>query len=150
MQLLLKNLRKITSVLLLGIFVFFFAAAPAQAQTSEWTGKCVGPSDLRGSIDASDVATITGLECLIANVFTVILTIIGLAGFVMTLFGSFQWMLSGGNTKGTELAKNTMTYAVIGLVVALSAFIFISLISTFTGISIITQFRIPNSDWTYE
>ena len=82
------------------IAVFLVSALPARAQTVTWSGVCVGTTE-----NSLDVATIQGLECLIANVFTVIITIIGL-----------------------------------------SAFIILNLIASFTGISIITQFRIPEAD----
>ncbi|NCN50859.1 MAG: hypothetical protein GW925_00225, partial [Candidatus Pacebacteria bacterium] len=51
-----------------------------------------------------------------------------------------------GDTGKLQSAKGSMTYAVIGMVVALSAFIILNLIASFTGISLITQFRIPSSD----
>lgn len=112
---------------------------PAWAQTLEWTGVCVGGPD-------KDVATIQGLECAIANVFTVFITLLGLAGFVMFISAGFKWMTSGGNSKGMESARGSMTYAVIGMVVALSAFIIINLLAEFTGVNIIRTFTIPTSD----
>ena len=69
-----------------------------------------------------------------------------IAGFVMLVVGSFRYLLSGGNAKGTETARNTMTFAIVGLVVALSAFIILSLIAQFTGVGTIMQFVIPDSD----
>ncbi len=119
------------------ILSFFIFAQQAFAQ-SAWSGVCVGGDD-------NDVATIQGLECLIANVFQVILTVIGLAGFVMMIVGAFRWLVSGGNTKGVESARNTITFAVVGLVVALSAFIVLNLIASFTGVNVITSFVIPES-----
>lgn len=128
-----------TSATLLAAYLL--TATPAQAQTRAWTGVCVGSAE-----GQQDVATIQGLECLIANVFTVIITIIGLAGFVMFVVGGVTWMISGGDSGKLQSAKGSMTYAVVGMVVALSAFIILNLIASFTGISIITQFRIPISD----
>lgn len=112
------------------------------AQTREWSGVCVY-SDEEGE---TDVATIQGLECLIANVFTVILSLIGFSALVMFIIASFKWMISGGNSKGIESAKGTLTYAVVGIIVALSAFIILNFIAQFTGVSVVTQFRIPTSD----
>ena len=110
---------------------------------SDWSGVCVG-----GAVGehGKDVATIQGAQCLIANAFSVILTVIGLAGFVMFIFGAFQWMLSGSNSKGVDTARQSMTYAVIGIVVSLSGFIIINLISAFTGVNIIKEFVIPSSE----
>ena len=118
------------------------SAQPVFAQTAAWGGKCVGSEKGR----SDDVATIQGLECLFANVFLVIIPLIGLAAFVMFLVGSFRWLTSGGDTKHTGEAKQTMTYAVIGIVVALSAFIILNLIANFTGVETIKEFRIPRSN----
>ncbi len=117
---------------------YLTVATPARAQTLTWSGVCVGTTE-----NSTDVATLQGLECLIANVFTVIITIIGLAGFVMFVVGGITWMLSGGDSGKVQSARGSMTYAVVGMVVALSAFIILNLIASFTGISLITQFRIP-------
>lgn len=132
-----KVLRSLTTSLL-SFAVFLSAASPAQAQTMAWSGVCVDGPD-------GDVATIQGLECLLANVFTVFISLIGLAGFVMFIVAAFTWMLSGSDTKGVTKAQGTMTNAVIGLVISLSAFIILNLIASFTGVSLITEFRIPDS-----
>jgi len=125
--------------LFVAVVAYLYSTSPAFAQTATWTGVCVGGAD-------SDVATIQGLECLIANIFTVIITLIGLAAFVMLIIGSVRWLLSGGNSSNVEKARNTMTYAIIGIVVALSAFIVLNLIAGFTGIESITRFSIPTSN----
>lgn len=132
------NIKKIALVFVLTSTLNLALPAVAAAQTQAWSGNCVGGAK-------NDVATIQGLGCLIANVFSVILTVIGLAGFVMMFVGAFQWLVSAGSTKGIESARNTITYALVGLVVAISAFIILNLISSFTGISSITRFVIPDS-----
>lgn len=124
----------------LSILTYLLATSPINAQTSTWSGVCVGSSP-----SSKDVATLQGLECLIGNVFTIILTLIGLAGFVMFIIASFRYLLSGGNTKGTETARNTFTFVVIGIVVSLSGFIILNLLSSFTGIKDLTIFFIPKS-----
>lgn len=148
----LKRLKKFLSHGLLALLVLFGSAQPVLAQTQSWSGVCVAESlDDSGDVQygQGEVATIQGLECLIANVFTVIITVIGLAGFVMFIFGAVRYMFSGGNTQHAQTARQMMTYSVIGLVVALSAFIIINLIANFTGVSIITRFGIPTSDFQY-
>ena len=109
-----------------------------RAQTSEWSGICVYVED-------EEVATLQGFQCLLANILSVALTLIGIAGFIMLIVGSMKWLLSGGNAQHVEKAKNTMTYAVVGLIVALSAFIILNLVAEFTGIKSILQFTIPDS-----
>ncbi len=120
--------------------VYLLSTSPIAAQTKTWSGVCVG-----NTVASKDVATLQGFECLIGNIFTIILTLIGLAGFVMLIIASFRYLLSGGNTKGTETARNTFYFVVIGIVVALSGFIILNLLSAFTGIKDITIFSIPKS-----
>ena len=112
----------------------------AQAQfdgPQEWKGNCV---------EYDNVATVQGLGCLLANILSVAITGIGFVGFVMLLVGAFRYLVSGGNSKGTETARNTVTYAVIGLIVALSSFVILNLIAQFTGVETILNFIIPSSD----
>jgi hypothetical protein len=134
---------------LVAIAIFASVISPVYAQTQAWSGVCVGEPGLNSNTDASDVATLQGAQCMLANTFTVIISIIGLAGFVMFIVGAFRYLTSGGNSKGTEAAKNTLQFMVIGIVVALSGFIVINLISSFTGIEVITKIFIPDSDSDY-
>lgn len=137
-------IKRTVFILALWLFLIIALPNPVQAQTFQWKGVCVG-SEKTGA-NSETVATIQGFECLIANVFVVFITLIGLSGFVMFVYASFRWLLSGGDSKGTQAARNTMTYSIVGLVVALSAFIVINLIAEFTGINAIKAFRIPTSD----
>lgn len=88
------------------------------------------------------VLTIQGIEGIIFNILAVAVTGIGFAGFVMMIVGSFQYLMSGGNSKGVEGGKNTLTYAIVGLVVALSSWIILDFIARFTGVSAIKTFNI--------
>jgi hypothetical protein len=119
-------------------FQLAFPAA-AKAQTSPWTGVCV-------SEENQDVATLQGLQCLLANVLSVSLTLLGIIGFVMLVIGAIRWQVSGGNSQHVEKSKQTMTYALIGLIVALSSFIILNLVAEFTGVKSILNFVIPDSN----
>lgn len=110
----------------------------AQAQTQDW-------SSISGGCVVGDVATIQGVGCLVANMLSVALTIIGLAGFVMIVYAAFYMMLMGSNSQGTEKAKNTVTMAVIGIIIALSSFIILNIISAFTGVNLVENISLPGS-----
>lgn len=64
------------------------------------------------------------------------------------IVGGFRYLTSGGNSKGTETGRNTLTFAVVGLVVAISAFIILNLIAEFTGVKTILEFSIPEAGTT--
>ncbi|MBP7768514.1 hypothetical protein KA082_01640 [Candidatus Woesebacteria bacterium] len=140
-----KKIITTTQALLLASLLFISVATPAHAQTKEWSGVCVGSATMNSGIDASDVATIQGFQCLLANSFIVIISFIGLAGFVMFIVAAFRYMVSAGSSKGAEAAKNTATHMVIGIIVALSGFIILNLLSSFTGINL-TKIYLPSSD----
>lgn len=133
--------RFISFLIICAVFAFSLlqpslARAQAPAFGFEWTGVCVGTGT------ASDVATIQGLECLLANILSVFIALIGMAAFVMVLIAGFRYLVSGGNSKGTEQARSTLTMAILGIVVALSAFIILNLLTAFTGVDL-TTFSIP-------
>jgi hypothetical protein len=133
-------MKKIFSRLQLAVLSTLWLVLPSSVSAQmvvpeTWSGDCV----------EGNVATIQGLRCMIANILSVAITAIGFAGFVMLLVGSFRYLFSGGNSKGTETAKNTITFAVIGLVVALSSFVILNLIAEFTGVKTILEFVIPEA-----
>lgn len=139
-----KNFRQVIKRLFIFITSFFIFAKPVGA--AEWSGVCVGKSGTA----AEDVATLQGIQCLVANILINFLTIIGMAGFVMLIYGSLMWLLSGGSSSNIEKAKKTFTFAIVGLIVALSSFIIVRLVSQFTGVASIVDFFLPTSDKTWE
>lgn len=114
------------------------------AQTRAWEGACIRQrEDSAGRV--FEVATIQGLQCLLANVLSTFLTLVGIAAFVMVVASAFRIMLAGDKSQEMDKAKTAVTQAVIGLVVAISAFIILNLIAEFTGVKTILNFSIPES-----
>lgn len=110
-----------------------FSPNPVFAQTKDWDSKCV----------SSGVATIQGLECLFYNIIQIAVSLVGLAFFIMLIYGGFNYLYSQGNDKKIAGAQNTLTYAVIGLVGTIGSYLILKLISTFTGIDVL-NFSIPS------
>jgi NADH:ubiquinone oxidoreductase subunit 6 (subunit J) len=120
-------------------FSLFPLVKPVQAQTKAWVfinENCV----------QDGTATIQGIGCMLANVFSVILTLIGITGFVMIIYSAFIMLTSAGKSQQVEKSRNTITFAIIGIILALSAFIIINIIANFTGVSVIKSFVIPGSE----
>ncbi len=129
-----QRLAKVLPFFLSFILVSLLFASPVSAQvTREWSGVCVD----------GDVATIQGFQCLVGNVLQIGVAGVGLAGFVMMIIGAFKYLLSGGNAKGIDEGQKTMTYAVGGLILALSAYFILNIIADFTGVQSILNFTIP-------
>ncbi|MBQ6154617.1 hypothetical protein IJJ27_00575 [bacterium] len=98
--------------------------------TGKWTGVCVGTA---GTV-ASDVATLQGIQCLLANLLGAVLTLFAFVGFFMFIWASFKLMVSNGQPEKFTKAKDTMTYAIFGFILALSSFAIINILAYFTGI----------------
>ncbi len=92
-----------------------------------------GVDDAGNVVQLGEVATIQGIECLVRNILASATTFIGLAAFVMLIIGGFLYLTSGSSTKGTEAGRQTITYAIIGIVVALMAYFILQFVAIVTG-----------------
>lgn len=117
---------------LCAFLLLFFPLSPTQiyAQGEEWSG--LG-SKVLYTCTYDGAATIQGIECLVGNVLRVAISLIGIFVLVMLVFGAYQFLTSGGDPKGVAAGKATITYAIIGLILAISAWFILNLIATATG-----------------
>ena len=111
-------------IIFLSFFLFnsLFLPPSAQAQSS-WSSNCY---------QQGDVATIQGVECVFGNVLRIILTLIGIASFLMIVIAAFQYLTSAGDAKKTEVARSTLTFAVIGVGLAIICWFALQFIAGFT------------------
>ena len=107
------------------------------AELEEWQGvKCIM------DIEGTKVPTIKCFEAIFARILNVIVSLAVIALFVMLVVGGFKYLTSGGDPKAAGSAKQTITYAILGIVLMAVAFIIFKLIETFTGVKV-TIFEIP-------
>ncbi|HYG84363.1 MAG TPA: pilin [Verrucomicrobiae bacterium] len=62
------------------------------------------------------------LPSLIQNIINVLIFLIGAISVIMIVIGGLRYTTSGGDSSAVTGAKNTILYAIIGLVVAISAY----------------------------
>src|SRR3989304_7434142 len=98
------------------------------------------------TIGGVDVPTLKCLEAVYSNILTVVISLSLLALFVMLLIGGFRFLTSGGDQKATASAQQTMTYAIIGMVLLALAYIIFRIIEAYTGVPILL-FEIPSEPW---
>lgn len=96
-----------------------------------------------GSCVIDDAATIQCIVPMVERVIQGVLALSGVALFVMLVIGGYNFLLSGGDQKKLEMAKGTITGALLGLVIMVAAFLIIKTIATFTGAATVTNFEIP-------
>ena len=85
--------------------------------------------------------SLAGLEQVFSNVVEVALALAGIVLFIMLISGGFKYITAGGDPKGIEGAKKTLTYAIGGMVLLAMAFLILRFIQEFTGVDV-TRFRI--------
>ena len=57
-----------------------------------------------------------------------ILLVVGLISVIMLVYGGLRYILSGGDSKKVTDAKNTILYAIIGLIISLLAFAIVNFV----------------------
>lgn len=116
-----KNIFKLVlSVLICGTVALTGLSGAASAislQEGAEAAKCDGcPNDLFG--DAGIFKQVTNT----------ILYIVGIIAVVMLIIGGIKYVVSGGDSKKVTDAKNTVLYAIIGLVIAFLAFAIVNFV----------------------
>ncbi|MEI7819103.1 MAG: hypothetical protein WCI47_03225 [bacterium] len=61
-------------------------------------------------------------------VINTLLFIVGIASVIVIIVGGLRYVLSGGDPKNTAAAKDTILYAVIGVVVSLLAYAIVNFV----------------------
>lgn len=128
-------------LLILSLSSFIFLAAPFafSATVSADTAVDIGKSVCSGTNgDLSSAGTQTG--CTDTNVSTfdkyvkfalnLLSIIVGIAAVIMIIFGGFRYITSGGKQESVTGAKNTILYAVIGLVIVALAQVIVHFVLT--------------------
>ena len=110
---------------------------PVFAQTQKW-------EDINNACKTGDIATLQGLECIFANILSIIIPLAGLAAFITLIIGGFQYLTSAGDPKQLQKATGTITAAVIGIAVILGIWFIFKLLFVITGLDLL-QFEIPKS-----
>ena len=105
------------AILVVGVAAFTLPAQPALAAS------CTGGKDCvtKGAGNVETGAT-RSLPESIQQVTNVLLFLLGAVAVIMLVIGGFKYVVSNGNAEQVKSAKNTIMYAIIGLVVAIVAY----------------------------
>ena len=100
-------------------------------------GAQLGQGGAQGGVDAARGEGVptnltNGDDSLVSKIINVMLYAIGVVSVVMLIIGGFRYVVSGGQKEAVTAAKNTILYAIIGIVVAILAYAAVNfVISTF-------------------
>lgn len=112
------------TVVLTSLTFSFGLAVPAFAQSAQQqinNGLCAG-SNLQftqnpGQCNAASTDATTQINSIVHTVVNLLSALVGIVAVIMIIVGGFRYITSGGNDTSVTAAKNTILYAVIGLVV---------------------------------
>ena len=102
----------------------FFYSHPVLAQLREWDGSDgQNPSCL-----VDGVPTLKCIEVVFSNMLFLSNALIILVLFIMFVIGSFTFLTSLGNPEKVQKAQGTFKWAIIGVVVYVSAYLILTII----------------------
>jgi len=78
-----------------------------------------GASCVRGTGQAS---SLFGTEGILTKIINTVLFAVGLISVVMLIYGGVRYTVSGGAADAVKNAKNTILYAIVGVVISLLAY----------------------------
>ena len=76
----------------------------------------------------------TGAEDLVKNIINILLTVASVVAVIMIIVGGIRYATSNGDSNNVTAAKNTIMYAVIGLVIAIFAYAIVNFVLTQIGV----------------
>ena len=131
-------MQKIRSVVL-SFAVLIGLVAPIASSVSVYADTattCSSPADCisKGPDSIKSGDTDKSLQDYIKIIVNVLLFILGAIAVIMIIIGGIRYTTSNGDASATKSAKDTILYAVIGLIVAILAFAIVNfVIGTFGG-----------------
>ncbi len=124
-------MKHITALFISIMSVFALLLVPVVASTSvgaqtpkEQICKGINNSD-SGSCNTSGSNNLQGF---IKNIINILLFIIGAIAVIMIVIGGLRYVISGGDSSQTKSARDTVLYAVIGLIVATMAYAIVNFV----------------------
>ncbi len=87
-------------------------------------------SEIKGGVSAAGGGSAPTLGSQIQTLINVLLFILGAISVVMIVLGGIRYTTSNGEASSLKSAKDTVLYAVVGLVVALMAYAIVNFVLT--------------------
>jgi hypothetical protein len=103
-----------------GVSVLALAAVTSLASVGSAHGLSLSDvinGSYRGQGQPTDL--FAGGDALIPRLINLMLFIVGILAIVFLIFGGIRYVISGGDKNKVDGAKNTILYAIVGLVVAI-------------------------------
>ncbi len=127
-------MKRIIQSLLAVCAVMALAVVPVVASTTSVSATpqeeiCKGSGgDWVGDKCTNKNAPANDLSGFIKNIINTILYVLGAIAVIMIIIGGIRYVTSGGDAAGVKGAKDTILYAIVGLVVAIMAYAIVNFV----------------------
>ncbi|MBP5656611.1 hypothetical protein J6X15_03440 [Candidatus Saccharibacteria bacterium] len=78
-------------------------------------------------------AELVGTDGVFTKITNTVLYAVGIISVVMLIFGGLRYVISGGDSKKVTDAKNTIMYALIGLIISILAYAIVNFVINAVG-----------------
>ena len=118
-----KNLIKLTSILVLGVVITFslFSAIPANHQDLVFAADSTGTKLGLGSGSLPNKSSVSDFRELIVVIINIMLGLATTVAVIFIIIGGYQYIGSGASEDLRTKAKKTLTWAISGLIVIILA-----------------------------
>lgn len=115
-------------LLLAGVLSLVLVPSPEASAACDMNRMSIesGADCARGNGQPTELIGDTGV---FNRITSILLFIVGAVAVVMLIFGGIRYVVSGGDQNSVTAAKNTILYAIIGVIVAMLAYAAVSFIT---------------------
>lgn len=130
-----KKISSITLGLILALgLTYALTPVAVHAQSTIADKVCTGVLNASGE-EASDASSCeedgeNSFSTIVTRVINIFSVLIGSISVIMIIIGGFRYIISGGDQNSVTAAKNTIMYAIIGLVVVLFSQVIVRFVLT--------------------
>lgn len=121
-----KNTTMAILALALGATMLVFSGMPVQAASCGSAKQCID----QGLSASGTSSTPNSLSSVLTTVTNILLFLMGAISVIMIIVGGIRYATSQGDQTQMQSAKNTILYAVIGVVVSIAAYAIVSFVVT--------------------
>lgn len=96
--------------------------------------------------NGNKVATLQCIPIVFKNLISIALIFAGIVAVFFIIYSGIRFISSGGDPKQVDAARQTLTWAIVGLVLILLSFLIVNVIATITGTTCLqnSQFGFTN------
>ena len=118
------------TLIALSLVLSFGLVAPAILPNNNQVAYANAKTQIQSGLKAAGGDTKDTSGTLITKLINVMLFIIGVLSVIMIIYGGIIYVISAGDSGRVSKAKNTIMYAIVGLIVALLAYAIVNFVIT--------------------